>query len=199
VKGLFLTFLLAAAPAFAQWRHFGSETHATGFFGAGVTAPINPLARNLDPGWNVAGGIGVTSRYVGVMLDAMYSDMGINHATLVRAGVPRGDQQYWAVTVDPILHVNERGPVDFYVTGGGGLYSQITEFKFRSGGGGPFNDRNDVLYSNTIYKPGVNGGAGFAFNLGYTPVKIFVEARFHHMFLRGSGASFIPVSVGVRF
>ena len=103
------------------------------------------------------------------------------------------------MTVDPIIHVNERGPVDFYVTGGGGIYSQITEYKFRSGFGGPFNDRNDVLYSNTIYKPGVNGGAGFAFNLGYTPVKIFVEARFHHMFLRGSGASFIPISVGVRF
>ena len=32
------------------------------------------------------------------------------------------------------------------------------------------------------------------------PVKIFTEARFHYMFItHGRGASFIPVTVGVRF
>jgi hypothetical protein len=52
--------------------------------------------------------------------------------------------------------------------------------------------------SNTLYRPGVDGGAGFSFNLGArSRVKIFVEGRFHHMFTR-NGVSFVPVSVGVR-
>jgi hypothetical protein len=203
MKRVLLLTLLAVFPAAAQWRHFGSEPmRPTGFFGVGFASPVNPLARGLDTGWNLAGGVGVTSRYVGVLVDGMFSDFGLNHTTLVASGAPRGDQKYWAITVDPVFHVNERGPVDFYVTGGTGIYSQITEYRgFNGFGGGPFSDRGgDLLYSNTIFKPGVDGGAGFAFNVGYlTHVKIFAEARFHHMFTHGSGASFIPVTIGVRF
>ena len=202
MKRAFLTILLAALPAAAQWRHFGSDTtRATGFFGAGFASPINPVARQLDTGWTLSGGVGVTRDYFGVTLDAMFADFGINHRALLAAGVPRGDQKYWSLTVDPVLHVNPRGPVDFYITGGGGLYSQITEFRGGYGYGGPFGGRDDVIASNTVYKPGVDGGAGFAFNVGYSrTVKIFAEARFHHMFFHyGPGASFIPVTVGVRF
>jgi len=200
MKRALLTILLVALPAAAQWRHFGSDsTRATGFFGVGFAEPVNPAARQLDTGWTLSGGIGVTRNYVGVTFDAMFADFGLNHTTLFQAGVPRGDRKYWALTVDPVVHVNPRGPVDFYITGGGGLYSQITEF--RGYGYSPYGGRDNVIASYTIYKPGVDGGAGFAFNLGYIrSVKIFAEARFHHMFLHGgSGASFIPVTVGVRF
>jgi hypothetical protein len=184
----------------AQWRHFGSdEARPAAYFGVGFASPVNPVARQLDTGWSLAGGVGVTTNYLGVMLDATFADFGLNHTTLNRVGVPRGDEKYWAVTVNPIFHVNQRGPVDFYVTAGGGLYSRITEFRGGSDFGGPFSRRNDLLASDTLYKPGVNGGAGFAFNLGYSRVKIFAEARFHHMFTRDAGASFIPVTVGVRF
>lgn len=190
MKVLVLT-LLATIPLSAQWRHFGSDhVQPTGFFGAGFTEPLNPVARALDTGWNVSGGVGVTGKYVGVLVDAMYTDFGLNRATLARVGVPRGDQEYWAVTLDPIVHVNPHGPVDFYITGGGGIYSQKTQFKLRGG-------RDDVLYSDTLYKPGVDGGVGFAFHVGYQ-IKIFAEARYHYMFTH-SGASFIPVSFGVRF
>ncbi len=202
MKRAFILFLVAGVPAAAQWRHFGEDRfRPTGFFGAGFSAPVNPTARNLDTGWNINGGVGVTNNWFGILFDATFNDFGINHSTLVRAGAPNGSQKFWALTVDPVFHVNERGPVDFYVTGGGGLYSRITEFR-GFGYGGPFSGgRGDLLFSDTIYKGGVDGGAGFSFSLGYhpTPVKIFVEARFHHMFTAGPGASFIPVSVGVRF
>jgi hypothetical protein len=201
MKHVILSICLAALPAAAQWRHFGPESpRFTGSFGAGFASPVNPVASRLDTGWNLNGGVGLSAGYVGVMLDAMYTDFGINHETLRRIGVPNGDQRYWAVTVDPVVHVNPRGPIDFYITGGGGIYSQITDFRAGYGNGGPFGTRGDLLYQDTIYKPGVNGGAGFAFNAGFhSNIKIFMEARFHHMFLHGSGASFIPVSVGVRF
>jgi len=131
------------------------------------------------------------------MLDAMFNDFGINRATLGSVGANDGNQRYWAVTLDPVFHVNQRGPVDFYVTGGGGIYSQITDFSLR-GGRGPFRDGGFNI-SNTLYKPGVDGGAGFSFNLDRRgSVRVFVESRFHHMFTH-SGVSFVPVTLGLRF
>jgi hypothetical protein len=158
------------------------------------------VATRLDAGWNLAGGIGVTRGSVGIMVDGMFSDFGITHDALLRAGARRGSQKYWALTVDPIFHVNERGPVDFYLTGGGGLYSRITKFRASSGLVGQDATGYDLISSDTIYKPGVNGGAGFSYSLGYrSNIKIFAEARYHRMFTRGSGASLVPVTVGIRF
>ena len=204
MKRFLIIATLAVFPAAAQWRHFGhDEARPTGFFGVGFAAPVNPLARQLDPGWTLAGGVGVTNRYIGVLVDATFADFGINHTVLRRAGAPRGSQKYFALTADPVFHVNQRGPVDFYISGGGGLYAQITTFRFGGFEADPFfPGRGDTFsFSDTIYKGGVDGGAGFAFNLGdhRSPVKIFAEARFHHMFTGGPGASFIPVTIGVRF
>jgi len=194
---LFVTIL----PASAQWRQWGpSAARPTGFFGVGVSAPVNPTATQLDTGWNLAGGIGVTNEYVGIMLDGMFTDFGITHDALVRQGARSGSQKFWALTVDPIFHVNERGPVDFYVTGGGGLYSQITRYSAPSAPFGQSTRRYDLISSDYIYKPGVNAGAGFSFTFGeYPNIKFFAEARYHHMFIGNSSASFIPVTVGVRF
>jgi hypothetical protein len=89
-----------------------------------------------------------------------------------------------------MVHINPRGPVDFYITGGGGLYSQVTNYEFRGG----------FDFSNTLYKPGVNGGAGFSFRPDRrSHLQVFIEARFHHMFTRNPGASFVPITAGVRF
>jgi hypothetical protein len=134
------------------------------------------------------------------MLDAIFSDSGITDTALARAGARRGSQRYWAVTVDPIFHVNERGPVDFYLTGGGGVYSQKTQYRASSGLVGQDSGRYDLISSRTLYKPGVDGGAGFSFRLDHrSSIKVFAEARYHHMFTRGPGASFIPVTLGIRF
>ena len=88
-----------------------------------------------------------------------------------------------------------RGPVDFYLTGGFGVYGQVTTFRVdddRFGRG--------LRFSDQIVKPGVNGGAGFNFHLGRErDPKLFVEARYHHMFTRGIASSFVPVTIGVRF
>ncbi len=196
-----ISLFLAALPALAQWRHFGSEPiRATGFFGAGFAAPVNPAAGRLDAGWNLAGGIGVSGNYLGIMLDAMINSFGISHSSLVNLGAREGAQRYWAITVDPIFHVNRRGPVDFYVTGGGGIYGQITDLKVPSDFGNPYVGHHGLTSSYSVYKPGVDGGAGFAFDVSRREaVKIFAEARFHHMFLGDTGVSFIPVTVGVRF
>jgi hypothetical protein len=196
MKQIVFALIFAAAPAAAQ---FGDSTRIAGSFGAGFTEPVNPIARNLDTGWNVAGGIGVRQKYMGVLLDFLYTDFGINRRTLAQFGVPQGDQKYWALTVDPIVHLNPHGPVDFYITGGGGLYSQITDLRGGYGYYGSYGDRHDLL-SYTLYKGGVDGGVGFAFHIGLgDTAKFFAEARYHHMFVNGSNASFVPVTLGIRF
>ena len=161
--------------------------------------PVNPVASRLNTGWNLAGGIGVGYRYVGILLDGMYNDFGINRSTLAQEGAPSGHQRYWAFSANPIFHVNPRGPIDFYLTGGVGVYGQVVQYR-ASSNEGRFPGRYDLTSSNHLVKPGANLGAGFAFNLGHErDPKVFVEARYHHMFTRGSGASLIPVTVGVRF
>jgi len=191
-----LVLLVAVLPLSAQWRPFGrSDVRPTGGIGVGFSTPVNPLATRLDAGWNLAGGIGVQTGPVGVMVDFLVAGFGINHAALLRQGAQHGTQKYWAVTLDPIIHINDRGPVDFYLTGGLGVYGQITNYRISAGPASQY----DLIRSEDLYRPGVNGGAGFAFNMGYSPVKVFLEARYHHLFTPGPGSSLIPVTVGVRF
>jgi opacity protein-like surface antigen len=192
-----LIFLVGVVlPATAQWRHFGDpQLRPTGYFGVGVSAPVNPLATRLNTGWNLAGGMGVTSRYVGLMLDAMYNDFGFTRNALLQAGARRGSQRYWALSANPVVHVNPRGPIDFYITGGAGIYGQITKYRAAVA-----DSRYDLISSDQINRPGVNLGAGFAFHLGHErDPKIFLEARYHRMFTPGPEASFVPVTMGIRF
>ena len=154
-----MTCGLAALPAAAQPWH---EARPTGFFGVGFSQPLNPIATRLDTGWNFTGGVGATNEYVGLLLDFTYNDFGINRTNLNRVGVREGSQRYWAVTLDPKVHVNQRGPVDFYVTGGGGLYSQITQFQsdFRDGNfGNGFGRNESQLHFHNMHNGAESDGA----------------------------------------
>jgi len=92
---------VAVLPAPAQWRQWDLRLYAQrAFFGLGVSAPVNPAASHLDAGWNLAGGVGVTNDYVGIMFDGMFTDFGITHDALVRQGARSGSQRFWALTVD---------------------------------------------------------------------------------------------------
>src|SRR5712692_9564347 len=119
MQRVFFFLALTALPAAGQWRHFGRPyLEPTGFVGVGGSTGVNPLARRLDAGWNFTGGFGVTQGYAGVMADFMFTDFGITHTALVREGARSGYQRFWAITADPIVHVNPRGPIDFYLNCG---------------------------------------------------------------------------------
>ncbi len=199
MKKTLLFLVVASLPAAAQWRHFGAERpRLSGSIGLGFSQPLNPLAESLDTGWNISGGLGVTHGYFGIMVDGMFTSFGINRDVLDFYGASSGRQRYFAATVDPIIHVNPKGPVDFYITGGGGLYAITTRYGF--GGGGLFAPGGEFVDSQTVYKSGVNGGCGFSFGTGRRgSVRFFTEARFHHVFTRGYETNFVPVTVGIRF
>jgi hypothetical protein len=197
---------LAAVPALAQARF-------TGYVGGGPSVPINPLGARLDNGWNIGAGVGVTGRTAGLNLNFMYNDMGINQSTLNEVGAPGGSTRIWAFTLDPVIHFRTRedAPVDFYITGGGGIYHRTVEFTQPAvqtvtvfdpwwGVYYPANIlTNQVIGSFGVYKPGVDGGAGLNFRLGHSNAKLFAEARFHHMFTRGTDTNLVPVTIGIRW
>jgi hypothetical protein len=175
--------------------------------------PINPIGARLDTGWNISAGAGVTGSHAGLMLDFMFNDYAINRNVLNQVGAPDGSARFWGFTLDPIVHLNPRedSPVDFYITGGGGIYHRtveytqpttvtVTAFDPWFGVFFPANvAANQVIGSYGVYKGGVDGGAGFSFKLGSSRAKLFAEARFHHMFTRRVDTNLVPITFGIRW
>jgi hypothetical protein len=182
----------------------------TGDISGGFTEPVGNTGRNLDRGWNIQGGVGVNfTNYVGAKIDVGFNDLGINSGTLASLGVPGGDVHIFSATLDPIVHLNPKGPVDFYLIGGGGLYHRYQEFTAPTTatvtGFDPFFGffpvqvaANQVLESSSVNKPGVNGGAGVAFGTRWH-VKVFAEARYHRIFMSNGHIDYVPVSFGFRW
>ena len=200
-----VSFCAAGLPAFAQFSNF------TGFVGGGFTTPVNPIGSRIDTGWNITAGAGYNvNHHFGMMLDFIYTENGINRRFLDQVQAPDGTTRVWGFTLDPIVHVTQEGPVDFYVTGGGGIYHRTVEYTQPVVSQGIFFDpwwgfypaalgTNQVIGSYGQYKGGINGGVGMSFKLGSSKVKAFAEARYHHIYTRAVGTDIIPVTFGFRW
>ncbi len=178
--------------------------------GGGFSTPLGNTGRNVDSGWNIGGGAGVNfSPYVGVLIDANYNSFGINSTTLANIGVPGGGMHIFSATLDPIVHLNPKGHVDIYVTGGGGLYHRNIDYTQPSvaivPGGNPFFGffpvavpTTQILASYTINKPGVDVGAGIAIGTRWHG-KIFAEARYNRIYMGQFHTDYVPVTFGFRW
>jgi len=177
--------------------------------GGGFTEPIGTAGRYLDLGWNAQAGAGYNfTSHLGAMVDFNYNHMGIDSGTLATLGAPGGDTQIWSLTLDPIVHINRKGPVQFYLIGGGGIYHRYNQLTAPSVGFGPtatsfgfFNAPiagETVLASYSINKPGFDAGAGISFGTRWH-AKFYAEARYNRMFSNGPDTDFIPVTFGVRW
>ncbi len=179
--------------------------------GGGFTQPVGNTGRHLDEGWNIQGGAGYNfGPYVGAMIDLGFNSFGINSNTLANIGVPGGDLHVFSATLDPIVHLNPRGHVDMYITGGGGVYHRTQEFTQPSVATGlgfdPFFGFysaafpvTQVLASYSVTKPGVDFGAGIAFGTRWHG-KIFAEARYNRIFMGNDRhTDYVPVAFGFRW
>lgn len=178
--------------------------------GGGFTQPVGNTGRHLDDGWNVQAGAGVNfNAHLAALLQFNYNGMGINSTTLNNLGFPGGDLRIWSFTLDPVVHLTPGHPVDFYLIGGGGVYHRTQEFTAPTTetltGFDPFFGfyqvavpATEVLSSYSVYKPGVNGGAGIAFGTRWH-AKLFAEARYHRIFMGPYHTDFVPVTFGVRW
>ncbi len=205
-KSLFC-FLLVAATAFAQ----NEIPRFTFNIGGGFTNPKGPLGSRTDMGWNVGAGAGVNlNSYVSLTGQFGFNDLGINQNTLAGLNFPDGAVHVTSVTLEPIVHLVPRSPVDVYVTGGGGLYHMTQEFTqpalASTIGFDPFFGFypaavpvSQVLSSYSVNKPGFNGGVGIAFGTRWHG-KVFAEARWTRV-VTGNNRylDYLPVSFGFRW
>lgn len=198
-RTLFISLgMLAAGGLYAQ-----EVSPVTFSLGAGFTEPIGTQGRYTDVGWNLQGGVGFNfNSHIGAMIDANYNSMGINSTTLGNLGTSGGNVNVVSFTLDPILHVHQKGRVDMYLIGGGGLYHRWDDLTnpgsggFLPGGFGFFG--NQVVSSYSINKPGFDAGAGFSVGTKWHG-KFFAEARYNRMFTSPSPTDFIPVTFGFRW
>jgi hypothetical protein len=178
--------------------------------GGGFTQGVGRTGTHLDDGWNIQAGAGYNfSSYVGAMVQFNYDNQDINGTTLNNLGFPGGDVQLWSFTLDPIVHLNPKGPMDVYLIGGGGIYHRRQEFTAPTVATftafDPFFGfyqaavpANQVLASYSVNKPGVNGGVGVAFGTKWH-AKLYAEARYHRMFVGNYHTDILPVSFGIRW
>jgi len=185
-------------------------SHFTFDLGAGFTQPVGNTGRNLDTGWNIQGGVGYNfSPWVGAMIDLGYNRFGINGATLNNIGFPGGNVNIFQATLDPIVHLNPRGHIDFYLIGGGGMFRQEQQFTAPTIAGftgfDPFFGFyqgavpvNAVVSSYSVIKPGIDAGAGFAIGTRFHG-KLFAEARYNRIFNSNTHTDYLPISFGFRW
>jgi len=178
--------------------------------GAGFAAPVGNTGRQLDDGWNAGGGFGMNfSPYAGALIDLDYNSFGINSGTLANIGVPGGGLHVFSATLDPIVHLNPKGHVDVYVTGGGGIYHRYQDFTAPSVGGATGFDpffgfypvavpTTLILSSYTVNKPGIDVGAGIAFGSKWHG-KFFAEAKYNRIFMGQYHTDYVPVTFGFRW
>jgi hypothetical protein len=198
--------LLLSSPAFTQ-----EVPHFTADIGGGFTTPLGTTGSNLNTGWNIQGGVGYNfSAYFGTKVQAEFDDLGISSGALSSLGYPGGDVHVLSATVDPIVHLTPKHPVDLYVIGGGGLYHVYQEFTQPTvipvTGYNPFFGfytagvpGSQVLASYSVNKPGWNGGVGVSFGAPHGHGRFFAEARYDHVYMTHSHMDFLPVSFGFRW
>lgn len=119
--------------------------------------------------------------------------------------MPGGGVHVFSATLDPIVHLNPKGHLDVYVTGGGGIYHRYQDFTAPTTftGFNPFFGYyavpgNQVLASSSMNKPGVDIGAGFAFGSKWHG-KFFAEAKYNRIIMGQFHTDYIPVEFGFRW
>jgi len=184
--------------------------------GGGVDETLFTTKNNLAGGWNVQVGGGYNfTPHLGMMLNIEYDRLRISTNALNILGTPQGypggHVTNEAVTFDPVWHfLRPKGNWDVYVTGGGGAYQRyqvLTRPTVATATGSdaffgfntPGYPASETNLSYTVVKPGLDVGAGVAYQIRWH-LKLYAEARYNHVFMGDMGhMDWVPISVGVRW
>jgi hypothetical protein len=171
VAGAIAMGLLAPMAAAQMPLEFG--------VGAGISIPSGTTNDGLKTGWHGTALVQFkpVASPVGFQVDASYHQMGFDGGG--------GKDQVISGTANAVYTFSVAPETQFrpYLIGGAGVYN----IKAKPDLGSSFSDT----------KFGINIGAGFNFKT--SGVGLFVESRFHNVFVPGSDFHFIPITVGVRF
>ena len=147
--------------------------------GAGISIPSGATSNGLKTGWHGTALVQFKppASPVGFQVDGSYHQLGFDGGG--------GKDQIISGTANAVYTFSVAPETQFrpYLIGGGGVYN--------------IKAKPDVGTSVSDTKFGINVGAGFNFKT--SGVGLFVEARFHNVFVTGSDFHYIPITAGVRF
>jgi hypothetical protein len=157
----------------------GAQTPVEFGVGAGISIPSGGTGDGLKTGWHGTALVQFkpAASPVGFQVDGSYHQLGFDGGG--------GKDQIVSGTANAVYSFSVAPETQFrpYLIGGGGVYNVKA--------------KPDVGASASDTKFGVNIGAGF--NVKTSGVGLFVEARFHNVFVTGSDFHYIPLTIGVRF
>ena len=166
------TVLCASSPLEAQSTRI--------FLGGGIGIPLGTYDDVVKVGWEGTAGVSFqpASLPVGIQVDGAFAQFSDETPLDIKNQLIYG-------TADARYQFASAAGSRFlpYLIGGLGVYNS------KSTG-------DDALEGSTT-KAGLNLGAGFDF--GAAGTALFVEARWHNVFLEGDNLKFLPITVGVRF
>jgi hypothetical protein len=178
--------MLLSAPAVrAQGAEFA--------LGGGVGVPLGDFDDGAKLGWHGLAAISFVPNGwpVGIQFDGSYQQFSLEDAGAFTGLKTRFIQG----TGDVVFKFKSSEESTFrpYILGGVGVYNTKTTAD---------DDPGDVLGGGTT-DFGLNAGAGFDFKAG--GAGLFIEGRFHNVFVGGDGfgggsnLQFIPITLGIRF
>jgi hypothetical protein len=157
----------------------GAQTPVEFGLGAGISIPSGTTNDGLKSGWHGTALVQFkpAASPVGLQVDGSYNHLGFD-------GVG-GKYEVINGTANAVYTFSVAPETQFrpYLIGGGGVYN--------------LKAKPDVGFSSSDTKFGINVGAGF--NIRTSGIGVFVEGRFHNVFVPGSDFHYIPITVGVRF
>jgi hypothetical protein len=202
----------AAKPSF--YSHLAFEA------GGGFNAPTEESSPYIT--WGANGTLGAGYRFdpiFSLMIEYQFITDKLPGALIAQTGADGGHAHIWSFTMAPVIDLTPKGPIDVYVTGGGGFYRKVTSFT----------NPQEILYCNYYYcgiavtdvvighfssnQGGWNAGMGFAYRPGGGNMKLFAEARYLDVLTPavttqpnglgtttvGPNTKLIPVTFGVRW
>lgn len=165
--------MLLGAPALrAQGAEFS--------LGGGVAVPLGNFDDVVKMGWQGTAAVSFAPRNlpVGIQVDGSFGQFGDESPLDIKSQLVYG-------TANAVYRFvsSADSKVRPYVVGGGGVYNSKET-------------GSDALGGSTT-KFGINAGAGFDFKAG--SAGLFVEGRFHDVFVEGPNLKFFPINLGIRF
>jgi hypothetical protein len=218
------TVLVAFLVAAACGRDVSAQEDAdiskiTTNIGGGVSAPLNPIGRFINPGANFVVGVGynITKRnsFIGQF---MWSGLPPNREAFlpIRAidgfGNISGSSNLFTLTGN-YRYQHQWKTFGVYFIGGGGMYHREASLSrrvavgtaticqpiwqwwgFSCQSGIVSQDETLISTGDTVF--GGNGGVGFTIRITDNGYKFYGEARYHYAPTRGIATTLIPITFG---
>ena len=163
--------LLASAPLQAQGAEFS--------LGGGLAVPLGTYDDIAKVGWQGTAALSFLSRSAfGARIDGMYARFSTETADDIQSQLIHG-----TANVVYRFQGSRTTRLRPYLIGGGGIYNLKAV-----GDDAPEGSSTDL---------GINLGAGF--DIGAGGARLFMEARWHNVFLEGGNIKFLPITLGIRF